>query len=28
LVKNYKEKLENGEVDKFRISGYVGRGKK
>ena len=26
LVRNYKERLENGEVDKFRISGYVGRG--
>lgn len=26
LVRSYKERLENGEVDKFRISGYVGRG--
>ena len=28
LVKNYKERLENGQVDKFRISGYIGRGNK
>lgn len=28
LVKNYKERKENGEVDKYRISGYVGRGNK
>lgn len=27
LVRNYKERLENGAVDKYRISGYVGRGK-
>ena len=27
LVRFYKEKLESGEANKYRVSGYVGRGK-
>jgi hypothetical protein len=26
LVRYYKEKLESGEANKYRVSGYVGRG--
>ena len=28
LVRNYKMKVKNGEAERFKVSGYLGRGKR